>query len=190
MMDLIKRARARALAYRGIGCRVEGGGEIRRVEGGEMRSSSGFGGLLRYPDRVGSVGARTSMSRDEDLVCPAAPPHWSEAAAFAVVVGTPEPAGSRLPRTAGTRHPGVAGESQSRDAPRDLSVPAVLPQGLLPALDRGRQRSVYVGRNSPEGIRPGRREATPLQHPQVMPLVVPGGKGGLHPVRADPDRPR
>ncbi len=34
MMDLIKRARARALAYRGIGCRVEGGGEIRRVEGG------------------------------------------------------------------------------------------------------------------------------------------------------------
>jgi hypothetical protein len=38
MMDLIKRARARALAYRGIGCRVEGGGEIRRVEGGEMRS--------------------------------------------------------------------------------------------------------------------------------------------------------
>ena len=39
MMDLIKRARARALAYRGIGCRVEGGGEIRRVEGGgEIRN--------------------------------------------------------------------------------------------------------------------------------------------------------
>jgi hypothetical protein len=30
------------------------------------------------------------MSRDEDLVCPAAPPHWTRAAAFAVVVGTPE----------------------------------------------------------------------------------------------------
>jgi hypothetical protein len=30
------------------------------------------------------------MSRDKDLACPAAPPHWSRAAAFAVVVGTPE----------------------------------------------------------------------------------------------------
>ena len=45
MMDLIKRARTRALAYRGIGCRVEGGGEIRRVEGGgEIRSQAASAG--------------------------------------------------------------------------------------------------------------------------------------------------
>jgi hypothetical protein len=48
MMDLIKRARARALASRGIGCRVEGGGEIRRVEGGgEIRRVEGGGEIRR-----------------------------------------------------------------------------------------------------------------------------------------------
>jgi hypothetical protein len=45
MMDLIERARARALAYRGIGCPIEGGGEIRRVEGGgEIRSLAALAG--------------------------------------------------------------------------------------------------------------------------------------------------
>ena len=54
MMDLINRARARALASRSIGRRiegirrVEGGGEIRRVEGGgEIRRVEGGGEIRR-----------------------------------------------------------------------------------------------------------------------------------------------
>lgn len=55
MMDLIKRARARALAYRGIGCPIEGGGEIRRVEGGgEIRRVEGGGEIRSLAASAGS----------------------------------------------------------------------------------------------------------------------------------------
>ena len=63
MMDLIKRARGRALASRGIRCRVEGGGEIRRVEGGgEIRRVEG-GGEIRRVEGGGEIRASRAATR-------------------------------------------------------------------------------------------------------------------------------